>query len=293
MGMTEDGSERRIAVLGTGFRPTGTDMAPKEITAIAGAGFRPQLVEPRFGAFPRTPYDRGLAAIGNLDAGIAAEADGFAAIFLNTFGDYGIVELRSALHIPVIGAGEAAMMLASVLGRRFAVVTVWPRSMNFIYDERLGACSMRERCAGIVNIVDDRDIVATERGDPDDPVTAMRAGSAKIVDRILAGAETILAAGDVDTIILGCTCMAPIGQIVAARLPVPVIESMTAGYRMAETLVALGLSQSPLAYPKPPRERLARIGQMLAGTPPQSIDESQSTGEDCPVCVFAADEAAE
>ena len=285
--MTNITAERRIAVLGTGFRPTGNQTAPKEIAAIAGGGFLPELVEPRFGAFPRTPYDRGLAAIGNIDAGITAAANGFSAIFLNTFGDYGIVELRSALHIPVIGAGEAAMTLASTLGRRFAIVTVWPRSMNFIYDERLAACLMRERCAGIVNILGDLDIVATERGDPDDPVTAMRAGSGAIVDRIVAGAEAVLADGDVDTIILGCTCMAPIGNPVAARLPVPVIESMTAGYRAAETMVALGLSQSPVAYPKPPPERLARIGQMLNGQPAPSPDE------DCPVCVFTADEAAE
>ena len=215
--MTNITAERRIAVLGTGFRPTGNQTAPKEIAAIAGGGFLPELVEPRFGAFPRTPYDRGLAAIGNIDAGITAAANGFSAIFLNTFGDYGIVELRSALHIPVIGAGEAAMTLASTLGRRFAIVTVWPRSMNFIYDERLAACLMRERCAGIVNILGDLDIVATERGDPDDPVTAMRAGSGAIVDRIVAGAEAVLADGDVDTIILGCTCMAPIGNTVAAN----------------------------------------------------------------------------
>jgi allantoin racemase len=287
MRLTENGSERRIAVLGTGFRPTGTDIAPKEITVVAGGGFRPELVEPRFGAFPRTPYDRGLAAIGNIDAGIAAEADGFSALFLNTFGDYGVAELRSALHIPVIGAGEAAMMLASTLGRRFAIVTVWPRSMNFIYDERIAACSMGQRCAGIVNILDDRDIVATERGDPDDPITTMRAGSGAIIDRIVSGAETMLAAGDTDTIILGCTCMAPIGHRVAERLAVPVVEAMTAGYKMVEMLASLALTQSAVAYPKPPPERLARMGELLSGAPARETAE-----EDCPVCVFSAEEAA-
>jgi allantoin racemase len=283
--MTQAGAERRIAVLGTGFRPAGTAQAPKEIAAIAGGGFRPELVEPRFGAFPRTPYDRGLAAIGNIDAGIAAEINGFSAIFLNTFGDYGVVELRSAVNVPVIGAGEAAILLASALGRRFAIVTVWPRSMNFIYDERIAACATGQRCGGIVNILDDQDIVATERGEPDDPVTAMRAGNATIVDRIVAGAEGFLAKGDVDTIILGCTCMAPIGQTVAARLSVPVIEAMAAGYKMAEMLAALGLAQSAVAYPKPPRERLARIGQLLSGA-----SAGQTAAEDCPVCVLAADE---
>ena len=265
--MTATPSERRIAVVGTGFRPGGGGTPPREIAEIADNSFGPQLVEPRFGAFPRTPYDRNLAALGNIDAGIEAEKDGFAAVFLNTFGDYGIVELRSALHIPVIGAGEAAMALATTLGQRFGIVTVWPRSMNFIFNERIAACSMRHRCAGIVNIFDDDDIVATERGDPDDPISAMRAGAGGIVDRIVAGAEGILAKGEADTIILGCTCMAPVGRAIAARLGAPVVESMTAGYKMAEMLVSLRLTQSAIAFPKPPPERLECIGQLLSGAP--------------------------
>jgi allantoin racemase len=278
-------SDRRIAVVGTGFRPTGAGAPPQEIAEIAGSGFRPRLVEPRFGAFPRTPYDRNLAALGNIDAGIEAEKEGFAAVFLNTFGDYGIVELKSALHIPVIGAGEAAMALAAILGRRFAIVTVWPRSMNFIFDERVAACAMTGRYAGIVNIFDDEDIVATERGDADDPVSAMRAGAEAIVDRIVAGAEGVLAKGEADTIILGCTCMAPVGRAIAARLAVPVVESMAAGYKMAEMLVTLRLKQSAVAFPKPPPERLERIGRLLSGAPVPAGDE------DCPVCVFTADAA--
>ncbi len=285
--MSEVSTKQRIAVIGTGFRPTGGSDAPPGIIWLADSRFQPELVEPRFGAFPRTPYDRGLAALGNIDAGIMAQKAGAAAIFLNTFGDYGIVELRSAVHIPVIGAGEAAMMLASTLGRRFAIVSVWPRSMNFIYEERIAACGMAARCAAIVNILEDAEIRSTERGDADDPVSSMRAGSAAMIDRIVAGAESILASGDVDTIVLGCTCMAPVGAAVASRLAVPVIEAMAAGYKMAETLLSLGLQHSAVAFPKPSPDRLGRLDRLISGTT-ASVPE-----EDCPVCVFAADEAAE
>ena len=168
---------QRIAVLGSGYRPTGSNQAPPEIARIAAFGFRPELVETRFGAFPKTPYDRGLAAIGYLDAGIKAEQAGYRALFLNTFGDYGIAELRSALGIPVVGAGETAMTVAATLGRRFAIVTVWPRSMNFIYDERLATTGMTTRCVAIRNILDDGDLNKVVRGDPDDPVSVMRQGS--------------------------------------------------------------------------------------------------------------------
>jgi allantoin racemase len=280
-------STARIAILGTGFRPSGGVEPPREIAAIAGASFRPELVEPRFNAFPKTPYDRGLTALGNLDAGISAEKNGYSAVFLNTFGDYGVTELRSALGIPVVGAGQMAMTVAATLGRRFSIVTVWPRTMNFIYDERLAACGMAGRCVGIRNILDDGEMASVERGDTNDPVTAMRAGTAAIVDRIVAATEIAVAADGADTIVLGCTCMAPIGTTVAARLRVPVIEPMTTGYKMAELLVSLGLGQSAAAFPKADPARLQIVDQLISGARVELRDEN------CPVCVFAGDQAAE
>jgi allantoin racemase len=282
---------QRIAVLGSGYRPTGNHQAPPEIARIAGSGFLPELVETRFGAFPNTPYDRGLAAIGYLDAGIKAEQAGYRALFLNTFGDYGIAELRSALGIPVVGAGETALAVAATLGRRFAIVTVWPRSMNFIYDERLAATCMAPRCVGIRNILDDGDLNKVLRGDSDDPISAMRQGStsarsAAMVDRIVQAAEASTADG-AEIIVLGCTCMAPVGALVASRVGAPVIEAMTAGYKMAEMLVSLGLTQSALAFPRPAFDRLQAIDRLISGSARNQPEE------DCEVCVFAADEAAE
>jgi allantoin racemase len=277
---------QRIAVLGTGYRPAGAREPPREIAAVAAAGFRPELVETRFGAFPDTPYDRGLAVLGHVDAGIQAERDGYRALFLNTFGDYGVAELRSALGIPVVGAGEAAMALAATLGRRFAIVSIWPRAMNFIYDERIAATGMGPRCAGIRNVMDDGEMERVKRGDPDDPVTTMRRGSAAIVDRVVAAAEAAIRDG-ADTIVLGCTCMAPIGARVAARVKAPVVESMTAGYKMTEMMVSLGLAQSAVAFPRAGAGRLRVVGDLIAGTRREVVEE------ECEICVIAADEAAE
>jgi allantoin racemase len=279
-------SEQRIAILGTGFRPSGTAEPPPEIAASAATGFRPELIETRFGAFPSTQYDRGLAVIGNLDAGVTAAAAGYAALLLNTFGDYGLAELRSALAIPVVGAGEAALLLAASLGRRFVIVSIWPRVMNFVFEDRLAATGLAPRCAGIRNILDDDGLDRVVRRDPNDPVTAMRQGSAAIVDRIVRAAETAIDNDGADTVILGCTCMAPVAKTIAARLRAPVVEPMTAGYKTAELLVSLRLAQSQIAYPRPATDRLRIIADLVAGGPKQ-VEES------CDVCVFAADAAAE
>jgi allantoin racemase len=278
-----DGALQRIAVVvGSGKgRQTSTSQAPIQIRAIAGAGFLPEQVETRFGAFCRTPYASHLSAIGNVDAAIAAEKEGYAAFFLNTFGDYGLAECRSAVDIPVVGAGEAAMLTAAALGRRFAIVTVWPRSMNFLYDERISATRMADRCVVVKNVLDDAETDSAEHGDLDSPIAQMRSGKSSIIDRIVEAAEEAIAENAADTIVLGCTCMSPVAEAIAARLSVPVINPTTVGYKMAETLAQLHLTQSPIAYPTPTPERRAMLGQLLSGATVTADDD------DCEICVVA------
>lgn len=271
----------RIAVIGTGFTPTGRRSPPPEIAAVVGAEMSAELIETRLSLFPGTPFERGLGAVGYIEAGIRAQDEGFDAVFINTVGDYGIDELKSALKIPVVGAGEASMTMATILGRKFAIVTIWPASLNFIYEERLRSCGMTQRCVGLFNVLAESEMAP--RGSEEDPVKAMRAGKATMVDRIVAAAERALAAG-ADTIMLGCTCMAPVGRAIAARLPVPVIEALTTGYKFTELMVAMRLKQSPAAFPAVAGDRLAVARKLVNGgdgAPPQEAE--------CEVCVEAAE----
>jgi len=274
-----DMTARRIAIIGTGFSPTGGIEPPLQIAAIAASDFKPELIEPRMGPFPRTPYDRALTALGNIDAGIRASRAGAAGIFINTFGDYGLGELRSALSIPVIGAGQSAMALAATLGRRFAIVSIWPPSLRFIFEDRLADCGMQALCSEIISILDDD---LSDMPDVLAKVDQMRAGGADILDRIVGAAQDAIARG-ADTIVLGCTCMAPIAARIAARLPVPVIDPMTAGYKACEAMISLNLSQSTIAYPRASATSLGTLDKLLDGAMPAQAPD------DCPICVTAAD----
>ena len=275
-------ARHRIAVLGTGFTQTGTATPPAQIAAVAGPDFAPELVETRYSVFPGTPYDRGLAVVGYVDAGVSAAQAGHAAVFINTFGDYGLAELRSALSIPVVGAGEAAMALASTLGRKFAIVTIWPESLKFIFDERLASSGTQDRCTEIVFVLA-KDEMRT-RGAADDPVSRMRQGNTAVIDRVVAGAEEAIKRG-ADTIVLGCTCMSPIAAQIASRIAAPVIDPMTAGYKMTESLVSLRLAQSPVAYPRVTADRLAAVGNLVSG----GLTASTPATDACEVCVVAAE----
>ena len=64
----------RIAVIGTGFTPTGSKEPPREIMAVANGKYCPELLETKLSVFPGTPYERGLTALGYIEAGIRAQA---------------------------------------------------------------------------------------------------------------------------------------------------------------------------------------------------------------------------
>lgn len=79
-------------------------------------------------------------AVQAIDNGIEAEERGFDAYVMGHFQDPGLYELRSALDIPVIGAGESTLLAASQLGRRLGLVTLDPvfEIMHYEQAERYG-----------------------------------------------------------------------------------------------------------------------------------------------------------
>jgi allantoin racemase len=59
---------------------------------------------------------------GMLDLMREAQADGCGAGIIGCFYDGGLRELREALQMPVIGMGEASVLLATTLGHRFSII---------------------------------------------------------------------------------------------------------------------------------------------------------------------------
>lgn len=79
------------------------------------------------------PHDRNFGRLAELRSsilainnGLAAEDEGFDGYVMGHFQDPGLYELRSALHIPAIGTGEATLLAASQLGHRLGLVTLDP-----------------------------------------------------------------------------------------------------------------------------------------------------------------------
>ncbi|NQV80590.1 MAG: aspartate/glutamate racemase family protein [Alphaproteobacteria bacterium] len=272
--------EKRIAVIGGGLGRT-APLAP--IDEVRSPGFTATLVTPRLKVFPHTPYERGLSVIANLDAAIEAQKAGFDAIFINTVGDYGIDEMKSALTIPIVGAGEATMAVAATVGRKFSVVKIWPPRMNFITEERLRNSGAAARCVSVRNVLGDDEVVSTSGAVA--TMGTMQAGDQEIIERTLEQVRLAVTEDGADTIVLGCTCMASIAPTIAARSSVTVLEPMRTGYTVVEMLLRLGIIQSRVAYPQTNPQQLGALDDMIS----RMAHPNLST--DCDMCLVS--EAAE
>jgi allantoin racemase len=186
--------------------------------------------EPEFGpASIEGFYDGAFAVPGMLVRIAEAERSGADAHLIACFDDTGLDAARSAATAPVIGIGEAAFHLASLLGIRFSVVTTLSRSIPVI-EGNLVRYGLDRRCARVR---------ACEL-----PVLSLEADPAAAERRIGSEIETALKEDGADCIVLGCAGMAALAERFWTQFGVPVVDGVAAGTGLATTLARLGLKTS-------------------------------------------------
>lgn len=231
-----------------------------------------------------TPVDRVgylLSELAYTEAALRAVDAGCDAIALGALPDYGIEAIRSATDVPVVGSGQASIVTAAGIGPRFAIVTIWPQTMDFVYDRLLREHDAAERCTSVRYV--SRPEEQASLVEPDNFLTRMKSGKEEMVQRILTEIEAAGAEG-ADSVILGCNCMSPIAELLASRTTVPIIDPSTAAYRLAESMLALDLRPTgDRRTPPLPRQPLLAdllhtADKWLAGEP-----------EECEVCSLGDD----
>ncbi|MBO0905425.1 aspartate/glutamate racemase family protein [Jiella sonneratiae] len=170
--------------------------------------------------------DGALAVPGLLHALAIAERDGAEAHVIACFDDTGLEAARSVLAGPVIGIGEAAARMATLVARRFSVVTTLSVSVP-ILEDNLQRAGLSDLCASVR--ASDLPVLALEA----DPEAAERTISAEIARAVAEdGAEAI---------VLGCAGMAGFAQALSQEHGVPVVEGVSSAVKLMEAAVALGL----------------------------------------------------
>ncbi|NBC35164.1 hypothetical protein GTZ99_01165 [Novosphingobium sp. FSY-8] len=262
--------ELAIGLIGT---PRAIGAPRRELAAGLPDGYRLTAWPSRVGVFPATPVERAMQDIGHLEAGIAATRAGCAALVIDSLADYGLAALRAAVPVPVVGAGEAGLAaVAQAAGDgRFAIVTVWPESMDFLTHDLLRAHGMAARCLPIRHVGDE---AALENlSGPDGYLSQI----GRAADAIVARARAEIAAAVQDgaqAVLLGCTCMSPMAARVADGAAVPVINPLAAA-----------VARAVAAPPAPGAEAITHRADLIA----RMVDGlADAPDEACPVCAVAS-----
>lgn len=160
----------------------------------------------------------GQAAVGGVMAMLPAARDiGADAIVIACFDDTGLAEIRAAAHCPVFGIGQSAFQMASLLGKRFEVLTSLVISVPVI-ENNIRASGFAVYCLGVH---------ASGLA-----VLEIEAGGVDVESRLVAHIAQVAERG-LDAVVLGCCAMAPLRARIAGRASITVIDGIEASAILA------------------------------------------------------------
>lgn len=186
---------------------------------------------------------------------IEAEEQGYDAFAMMTLPEPSLQDVRSLVDIPVVGYGESAMLVASMLGER-AGVLLFIKGMAATIDRNVQRMGLGSRFVG-----------ATDVGFTFDDVLAAYGGdAAPLIAKFQEAARTMIGRG-ADVIIPGeaplCLLLARHG--VTEVDGVPVLDAVTATVKAAEMMVGMrrvtGAAPSRAGFfrSQPPRARVKEL----------------------------------
>jgi allantoin racemase len=189
--------------------------------AAASPGTEILPATPSFGpAVISSRAEDAIAAHGLLDL-LARHAGQVDAVLLAVSLDTALEAARQLMPCPVVGMTEAACFTACLLGTRFGLVTFGGTGA---YRDRIAQHGLSGRCASLVGVA------TTPQAALADPEAA---------DRLtLEGIERAVAEG-AEAVVMGGAALAGAARRLQPRAPVPLVDGIEAGVRMAEALAAM------------------------------------------------------
>ena len=184
-------------------------------------------------------YDEAFAVPGMLQRIAEAEAKGVAGHIIACFDDTGLDAARCLARAPVVGIGEAAFHIASLIAGRFSVVTTLGRSIPII-EHNLVRYGLASRCAGV--LAAEVPVLELEK-----PGSTARARISQEIER----AKTEHAC---EAIVLGCAGMADLATDLSKQHGLPVIDGVACAVALLQSVARLGLATSKIggyANPRP------------------------------------------
>jgi allantoin racemase len=243
----------RILIVNPNTSVAMTEKIGTAARAVAAPGTEIIAVNPADGPVSIEGYYDEVFSVPGLLAEIAkGEASGVSAHIIACFDDTGLEAARSLASAPVIGIGEAAFHLASLVAHRFAVVTTLSRSIPAI-ETNLVKYGLASRCAKVR---------ACEV-----PVLALDDPASNASAQISAEIERARHEDRAEAIVLGCAGMADLAMRLSEQHGLPVIDGVASAVKLAEACSVLGLKTSKTgAYATPlPKAYLGAFAAFAPG----------------------------
>lgn len=168
------------------------------------------------------PEDGAASIPGVLALVDIAVSEGADAIVIACFDDTGLDDACAKSSVPVLGIGQAAYAMASLLGKRFSVVTSLAVSIPVI-EENIAKSQFGAACAGVH---------ASGL-----PVLVIEEGSGATREKLASAIRTTMTSDQVDTVILGCAGMAGLLDDLKLGASGRLIDGVRASYALASALV--------------------------------------------------------
>jgi allantoin racemase len=231
----------KIIVVNPNTTASMTERIAHTARAVASPGTLIEAFNPQVGPASIEGYlDEAMAVPGMLEAMFAAQQrdSDIAGFVIACFDDTGLDAARSLLNAPVVGIGEAACHMASLLAVRFSVITTLSRSVAAI-EHNIMKYGLSSRCARVR---------AAEV-----PVLDLEDTASDAYARISYEIHQALIEDHAEAIVLGCAGMTDLAASLAAAHGVPVIDGVASGVKLIEGLAAMGVRTSKITSYAQPR----------------------------------------
>jgi allantoin racemase len=204
--------------------------------AAASPGVEVRAVNPEFGPPSIEGYYDEAFSVPGLLAEIAKAQDADAFV-IACFDDTGLEAARCATGAPVVGIGEAAFHMASLIAEKFSVVTTLARSIAPI-ERNLVKYGLAARCARVraSNV----------------PVLALEEPGSDARHTVEAEIKRALDEDGAEAIVLGCAGMTDLVRDLERSVGAPVLDGVACAVGLAESLVRIGLRTSKRNTYAPP-----------------------------------------
>ncbi len=234
----------RILVINPNTTASMTAKIGAAAASVASAGTEIVSVNPDDGPPSIEGYFDEVFAIPGMIAEMN-KAPAMDAYVIACFDDTGLDAARCATSAPVIGIGEAAFHLATMVAGKFSVVTTLARSVPAI-EHNMVRYGLASRCAKVRS--------------SEVPVLDLEQPGSDARRKISAEIACAIRDDRAEAIVLGCAGMADLASSLSLEHGLPVLDGVTCAVTLAEGLFRVGLKTSKIGgYAVPRSKRFSGI----------------------------------